>query len=171
MESILMQAQAVLGTTAARWQQLTATVPAELLTRRPSAGEWSAADCLQHQVDTEQWVFPVRVKAILAGQDFAAYDPDAEGTVNATQSPAALAATFAALRAEGLATLATVTEADLGRIGRHAASGQMTMAELLHVWVGHDLMHLVQAERSLMQPFILGSGPLRYRFKDHDVQR
>jgi hypothetical protein len=36
-------------------------------------------------------------------------------------------------------------------------------------WAGHDLMHLVQAERAVMQAFIPGSGPWRRYFSDHDA--
>ena len=32
-------------------------------------------------------------------------------------------------------------------------------------------MHIVQAERALIQAFIPGSGPWRYYFADHDVER
>lgn len=171
MPSFLAQVQAILATTAARWQALTETVDVDLLTRPPRAGEWSAADCLQHLVDTERFVFPARVRAILASQDFAAYDPDAEGTVNTTQTPTQLAAEFANLRAESLPLLASLTPADLPRTARHADLGVVTLEQLLHEWVGHDLMHTVQGERSLMQPFIAGSGPWRHYFKDHDTER
>jgi hypothetical protein len=41
---------------------------------------------------------------------------------------------------------------------------------MLHQWVGHDLGHIVQAERALMQPFIAGSGPWRGFFEDDDVE-
>jgi hypothetical protein len=39
----------------------------------------------------------------------------------------------------------------------------------LHEWVAHDLMHLVQAERALLQPFIQGSGPWRPFFADYEA--
>ena len=45
------------------------------------------------------------------------------------------------------------------------------MAELLNEWVAHDTMHIVQAERALIQPFIPASGPWRGYFADHDVER
>ena len=35
----------------------------------------------------------------------------------------------------------------------------------------HDLMHTVQAERAILQPFIIGSGPWRLYFQDHDVSQ
>ena len=49
----------VLSTTPSRWQNLTETLPTELLIRPPAINEWSALDCLRHLLDTEQLVFPV----------------------------------------------------------------------------------------------------------------
>jgi hypothetical protein len=166
----LPQARAVLSTTAARWLTLTATLPSDLLARPPLPGEWSAQQCLQHIVDTERGVFPVRIRAILAGHDFVAFNPGKDGSP-AGQGAAQLAAEFARLRAENLTLLEQVTEDDLPRTARHAELGLVTMAELINEWAAHDLMHTVQAERSLMQPFIIGSGPWRGPyFHDHDAE-
>ena len=171
METILTWAYAVLETTPARWSELIAKLPSDLLTRPPATGEWSALDCLQHLVDTERWVFPTRVEAILAGQDFPAFDPDSQGEKSdATQSPAALVEEFRHLRTDSLSVFKKVTVADLSRQARHEELGIVTMNELLHGWGGHDLMHTVQAERALMQPFIQGCGPWQSYFSDHFVE-
>ena len=170
MDDLISTTRAVLATTAGRWRGLAEALPADLLAREPAPGEWSALDCLQHLVDTEESVFPVRVLAVLEGRDFASYDPDAQGTKpDVRQEPGVLAARFAALRAGSLDVLAGVTESDLSRTALHAELGRVTLAELLHEWAGHDLMHTVQAERALMQPFIGGTGPWRPYFADHDV--
>ncbi len=170
-DDILALTRAILPTTPPRWTSLAQQVPADLLTRAPAPGEWSALECLQHLVDTERLVFPVRIRALLAGQDFPAFDPDAQGDLQAAPSgPADLAASFAALRADNLALLATLTPADLDRQARHAELGIVSLGELLHEWVGHDLMHTIQAERALLQPFILGCGPWQSYFQDHLAQ-
>lgn len=166
----LPQARAVLSTTAARWLNLTATIPNDLLTRQPLPGEWSAAECLQHILDTERQVFPVRVRALLAGQDFPAFDPEKDGAAAGGQTAAQLAEAFARLRADSLQLLEQVTEDDLTRTANHSKLGPVTLSETLNTWAAHDLMHTVQAERSLMQPFIGASGALRFRFRDHDVE-
>ncbi len=169
--NIIAQARAVLSITPARWASLVESLPDDLLTRQPAPGEWSAAGCLQHILATERWVFPVRIRAILAGQDFASFDPDAAGSMASEQNMAQIAAEYARLRAENLALLAQVTEDDLSRTARHSELGQVTLAELINEWAAHDLMHTVQAERSLMQPFIIGSGPWREPyFHDHDAE-
>jgi hypothetical protein len=168
MNSSLSVCAAVLRTTPPRWAQLTRDVPADLLARPAAPGEWSALECLQHLVDTERAVFPARVRALLASQDFAAYDPDRQGTKpDGAHPPAALAAELARLRSESLRLLETLTPADLARTARHQELGPVTLDELLHEWAGHDLMHTVQAERALMQPFIQGCGPWKPYFRDH----
>jgi uncharacterized damage-inducible protein DinB len=169
MNDLLEQVRAVLSTTPARWEAMTAALPAEMLTREPAAGEWSAEGCLRHLLDTERFIFPVRVRNFLAGEDIRAFDPDTEGTPSAGQSPAELAAEFARLRRENLALLETITPADLERTSQHSELGQVTLEQLLHEWAAHDLNHTIQAERALMQPFIAGSGPWRSNFADHDI--
>ena len=171
MTTLIDWTQGVLSATPLRWLNLTDMLPAELLSRPPAPGEWSALACLQHLVDTERWVFPARVRYLLAGQDFPAFDPDSQGTQpDLRMSPAELAQTFAALRQQGLTALAEVSPADLDRRARHAELGPVSLSELLHEWAGHDLMHTVQAERALMQPFIDGCGPWQPYFAEHWVR-
>lgn len=168
MTDILTWSRAVLQTTPERWLRLTEAVPVELLTLPPAPKEWSALECLQHFVDTEQTVFAARVKFLLAGQDFSAFDPDSQGTrPDLAQPPLELARTFNAMRQESLALVAQLTGQDLEKRARHQQLGPVTMSELLHEWAGHDLMHTVQAERALMQPFIRGCGPWQSYFADH----
>jgi hypothetical protein len=170
MDAPIARVREILSTTPDRWRLLTASVEPELLERQPAPGEWSAAECLQHLLDTEIGAFSVRVEALLAGRDFENFDPDAPGSKpEAGARPADVAAKLAAARARSLARLATVTEADLDRTARHAELGVVTMREMLNEWAAHDLMHTVQAERALMQPFIAGSGKWRGYFADHDA--
>ena len=170
MEQLIAHTLSILRTTPRRWEDLTASVAQDLLRTPPALGEWSALDCLAHLLDTEQQVFPVRVQALLASRDFPAFDPDAQGMLlQRGEDPMPLAGEFSRLRAESLVALGRLTEADLPRTARHAELGRVTLAELLHEWVGHDLMHTIQAERALMQPFIHGSGPWKVYFADHVV--
>jgi hypothetical protein len=170
MDEFLATIQGILSATPARWTELARTAPASLLSRAPAAGEWSALECLQHLLDTEEFVFPVRIPAFLAGQDFPAFNPAADGRAPAAQNPAALAEKFARLRADNLRLLAPVTAADLERRARHAELGMVTLGEMLNEWAAHDLNHTIQAERAIMQPFIQGSGAWQFYFADHVVQ-
>jgi hypothetical protein len=171
MTDLISRTIAILRIDGGRWRALATGLDRELLVRPPAPGEWSALQCLGHATDTEAAVFTTRVRALLAGQVvLASYDPDAESTpITAETDPTALADRHAALRAESLALLGTVAETDLDRAARHAELGPVTLRELLNEWAAHDLMHIVQAERAVMQPFIPSSGPWRPYFADHDV--
>jgi hypothetical protein len=167
---LLPQTRAILATTPARWLSLTESLPIDLLMRPPAHGQWSAALCLRHLLDVERSVFPTRVRAFLAGQDFPGFDPDTQPPVDLSR-PAEMARQFAALREQSLALLAQLTPDDLARSARHAELGPVTLGDMVHEWAAHDLNHTVQAERALMQPFIAGSGPWRTAgyFADHDL--
>ena len=160
----------VLETTPLRWIQLAERVPPELFQRKPAPNEWSAYDCLRHIVDTERSVFPARVGYLLRGEDFPAFNPDEEEKERKGDPPPfELAAEFARLRAESLALLSKVGEADLSRTARHQELGMVSLGQMIHEWAGHDLMHTVQGERALLQPFIDGCGPWKRYFSDHIV--
>jgi len=169
MDTLLENVQAVFSTTPERWQRLVSTLPIDLLTRQPAAGEWSALDCLRHMLEAERFLFPVRFHAFLAGEDFEAFDPNQRHASPDSQTPEQLAAAFARARQESLGLLKQVKDDDLGRTAQHPQLGTVTLAEMLHTWAAHDLMHTVQAERALMQPFMLGCGPWRSFFRDHEV--
>jgi hypothetical protein len=168
--NVLLWIKSVLETTPARWINLSQTLPGELLKRSPAPREWSALECLQHLVDTERHVFPVRVKYLLAGQDFPAFDPDGQGTVlEEGKSAGDLAVEFANMRRGSMELLEQLNSNDLEKRARHQELGVVTLSELLHEWAGHDLMHTVQAERALMQPFIAACGPWQRYFADHAI--
>ncbi len=169
MNILVEQVQAILSTTPERWQRLVSTLPIDLLARPPAEREWSALNCLQHLLDAERSVFPVRVRAFLTGQDFVDFDPQRGVALPGVQTPEQLAAAFASARQESLALLSRVKDDDLGRTVQHPKLGTVTLAEMLHTWAAHDLNHTIQAERALMQPFMLGSGPWRSFFRDHEI--
>lgn len=155
-----------------RWRALATGLDRELLARSPAPGEWSALQCLGHAADTEAQVFASRIRAIVDGRPtLPAYDPDVQGTpITDATDPTVLAERLSGLRRESLALVATITEADLGKTSTHTELGTVTLGELLNEWAAHDMMHIVQAERAVMQPFIAESGPWRCYFADHDVE-
>jgi hypothetical protein len=155
-----------------RWRAIATGLDRELLARAPATGEWSALQCLGHAADTEAQVFASRIRAIKDGRpELPSYDPDVQATpVTPISDPAAIAERLVAQRRDSLALLATIVDEDLDRGSRHLELGPVTLRELLNEWAAHDLMHLVQAERAVMQPFIPASGPWRHYFADHDVE-
>ncbi len=168
MQNIIAYSRSVLEITPQRWLNLMEKLPTELLMHVPKVGEWTAVDCLLHLLDTERGVFPPRVGYLLTEQDFPAFDPDSEGTQAADDvDPRALAQEFANLRQDSLLWFDRITPEDLSKSAHHSELGKVTLGEMLHEWAAHDLMHTVQAERALMQPFIAGSGPWQVYFSDH----
>ena len=168
MDTVLEAMRALITTTPGRWTEMAQALPVELLELPPADGEWSAVQCLQHLVDTEQ-VFQFRLKAFMDGRDIPDFNPDSDGTRPGAQTPLALAEEFARLRRESLLLLGKLSPADLPRKVRHSELGMVTLNEMVHEWGAHDLNHTVQAERALMQPFIQGSGPWKQYFADHII--
>ncbi len=171
MDNILTWVQPILTTTPKRWINLIDSLPAEMLSQYPAPGEWSPLECLVHILDTERYVFPVRVKAFLTEQAMPAYDPDTQGSQISDDLPSAidLVSEFARLRTESLALVELLTPDDLKRKSVHAELGPVTLNEMMHEWAAHDLNHTVQAERGMMQPFIRGCGPWQRYCTDHLV--
>ena len=162
---ILIWSKSILVTTPARWLKLVEEVPLELLMMQPAPDEWSALQCLQHLVDVEQNRFPVRLKALMSRQPFPNHTSPNNGV---TADPTVgLAAEFEMLRKQNLEEFDKVTESDLANQALHAGYGMVTMSDLLHNMAAHDLMHTVQAERAMMQPFIRGCGAWVVNYEDH----
>ena len=171
MTDVLDSAIRILSTTVGRWQSLVKTAPADLLQRAPAPGEWSAADCLDHLLLTERVVFGGRLRAILEGRDLVTFDPNVERDPDAGRTPREVVTALAAERGENLAVLRGLRPGDLERSSRHPEYGMVALAVVLNTWAAHDLQHTVQAEEAMMQAFIPGTGPFRFRFADHEVRK
>lgn len=169
MNTLIEQVHAILSTTPERWQRLVSALPVDLLARPATDGEWSALNCLQHIVNTERQVFPVRFRAFFTGQAFIDFNPNQQQADLEAQTPEQLVAEFAHRRQESLALLTEMKDEDLERTAQHPQFGTVTLAQLLNTWAAHDLNHTVQAERALMQPFMLECGPWRAFFRDHEI--
>ena len=63
-----------------------------------------------------------------------------------------------------------MTVADLSKEARHAKYGIVSLSDFLHHLTGHDLMHTVQAKRTMMQPFIQSAGAFDVNYDDHIVK-
>lgn len=102
MTTRLADVQAVLSTTPERGPRPVSTLPPDVLTRPPAAGEWSAFQCLQHLLDAERLVFPVRFHAFLAGQEFVDFYPKEPHAGTVSLTPEQLVAAFARARKASL---------------------------------------------------------------------
>lgn len=158
-------ATAIVGTTPERLRALVAHVPPQILNRRPQADAWSALECVEHLADAEVLVFARRFRAYLDGaEELPGMEPGPKG-----RSADELVAAFTRAREQNLQLVGTLTAADLERSSHHPRWGEVTFGTHIQEWAGHDLNHLVQAERAILQPFIVASGPMRPLFEDLDV--
>jgi hypothetical protein len=169
MDTLLDRVLSVLTVTSSRWQELTRSIPSDLINRAPLVGEWSASECLIHMIDIER-VFQFRLQAFRDRRDFPDFNPDTEGTGNANLPAADLAERFRQLRSESLQQIEQITPAEYGLVARHAELGPVTLGQMLNEWAAHDFNHTIQAERALMQPFISECGPWRKYFTSQVIE-
>ncbi|MBK6780852.1 MAG: DinB family protein [Gemmatimonadetes bacterium] len=79
------------------------------------------------------------------------YDQDrwAERLRYQDNDPATSIADFTALRRMNLVLLERATPADLARVAIHAERGEESLAHMLRMYAGHDLVHRRQIKRVL----------------------
>lgn len=123
---------------------------------RPAPGEWSVNECIGHLIEAERRGFAGRIRRILEADrpdlppdlppDLEDWDPPAvaEARRDHLRDGLELAAEFAALRAEGVSLVRSLSDADLPRFGRHPQVGELRVEELLGEWVFHDRNHVRQ---------------------------
>jgi hypothetical protein len=127
-------------------------VPASLAMTPEAPGKWSIAMVAQHLADSEL-VWGSRVRMIIAHDRpaIAGYDQDAWATrLRYAESPLEPAlADFEAVRGANLRLLARVPESDRERVGIHAERGEESVAHMIRMSAGHDVLHIRQIERIL----------------------
>lgn len=123
--------------------------PSQLAT--PEApGKWSLCQVLQHLSDSDL-VGAFRFRMVLAHDRPAlpGYDQDrwVEGVHrNDTDADAALAE-FTAVRQANVRLLERLAPEEMARVGLHAERGAETLAHLVKLHAGHDVVHLRQVAR------------------------
>ena len=128
---------------------------AEVAGWRPEPGEWSANECVGHLIEAERRGFAGRIRTILgAVRTDGSFEPPVPETWDPPavaaarrdhERPAAeLAGEFAAMRADSVVLVQSLTEGDLGRSGTHPEVGELRVDELLAEWVHHDRNHIRQ---------------------------
>lgn len=141
---------AVLRDTPAATRQLTRGLTPEELRTPEAEGKWCVAEVLHHLADSEL-VWGYRLRRTLAedhpslqgvDQDLWASrlryaDADVEQALDL----------FGALRVANLSLLEGATEADLERCGQHEGRGLESVAEMMRLYAGHDLVHRRQLAR------------------------
>ena len=115
-----------------------------------SAGKWSMRQVLQHLADSEL-VWGYRLRMVLAHDrpQITGYDQDlwAERLGYDEVDPDHALNEFAMLRQSNLRLLSRASADDMNRVGVHAERGEESVAHMIRLYAGHDLLHLRQLER------------------------
>ena len=124
--------------------------------RRPEAsGKWSVHDVVQHLADAET-AFLWRTRLICAEEGepvLQGYDQDrwASRLRYADALFAEVLEEVVVMRRRNLRLVRTLDPAELARTGRHVERGQESLALMLPLMAGHDLVHRRQIERLIAQ--------------------
>lgn len=115
-----------------------------------AAGKWSINEVMQHLADSDL-VFGWRIRLVLS-QDrpvIAGYDQDrwAGRLRYADGDPVEALERFSVLRRSNVRLLEPASEDDLRRTGLHTERGEESLARIIRLYAGHDLLHLRQIER------------------------
>ncbi|MBA2626545.1 MAG: DinB family protein, partial [Gemmatimonadales bacterium] len=120
------------------------------LRRSEAPGKWSIIEVVQHLADTEL-AYGYRVRMVLTHDAWPmeVYDRDAwarDLRYRDSLLPHALDQ-LRALRAANLRLYRSLTDADLARAGMHVERGAETVATMIRLLAGHDLVHRRQIDR------------------------
>lgn len=138
-------------------------LPHPWLADNDGEGTWSPGQVVAHLVEAEHDLWIPRMKAILGGQAFPAFDREGSLRRWGTDPLDVLLEEFARRRSASLAAFAAIepTGDDLKRTGSHPEFGTVTLAQLLSTWTAHDLIHLAQITRTMARRYRDAVGPWR----------
>lgn len=142
----------VLQRTETALQKLVEGLSGQQLSKREAPKKWSVKHVIQHLADSEV-VLAWRLRMVLAHDRPAltGYDQDlwAErlgyGDIHTKEA----LSTFAALRKSNIRLMKRASREDLQRVGVHAERGDESVAHMMRLYAGHDLLHLRQIDRIL----------------------
>jgi len=138
------------GETAKTLARLIQSLGSEPLSRRPQPGKWSITEILAHLVDTEI-VVSWRMRMVIgqSGVPIQAVDQDmwAQTFDYPRHDPQITLETFRVLRENNLCMLRALPLHLWENYGMHSERGKETLADIVHMYAGHDLNHLAQVEK------------------------
>ena len=120
------------------------------LSQRVAPGKWSMRHVVRHLADGDL-VWGWRLRMVLAHDrpTITGYDQDLwADRLHYGEADVSLALDdFSVLRRSNLRLLAAASAADMQRVGVHAERGEESVAHMIKMYAGHDLLHLAQVER------------------------
>lgn len=135
------------------WIERTVAGLSDEALRRPEAsGKWSPLEVLQHLADSELvWAYRLRLVLSEDRAPLTGYDQD--GWARALRyrdvSLDDARAQLDILRAANLRLVRSLGPAELARVGVHTERGEESVALMIRLYAGHDLVHRRQIERML----------------------
>jgi uncharacterized damage-inducible protein DinB len=140
----------VLGRTPDAVRQAVSGLTEQQLSQQEASGKWSIRHVVRHLADSDL-VWGYRVRMILA-QDrptLTGYDQDLWAErLRYDQAPADMALEeLAVVRRSNLSLIGGASPGALERVGLHAERGEESVAHLIRLYAGHDLLHLAQIAR------------------------
>lgn len=133
---------------------LLGTAKPEAMRRVPAEGEWSPATVVAHLADAEL-VYSVRIRmALTADRPYlAAFDENAwvRRFAELETDPKESLARWRALRDANLRILESLEAAEWKLTGLHADRGELSVAHIADLLVGHDRAHLAQIRSGLAE--------------------
>ena len=140
----------VLRTTPAALHAATAGMSEADMSRPEAPGKWSVRHVLRHLADSELvWAWRLRMVLAHDRPPLTGYDQDAwADRLHYEAAPAAESIEeFALTRRGNLRVIEHATPNDLQRVGVHAERGDESLAHMMRLYAGHDLLHVRQIER------------------------
>jgi hypothetical protein len=142
----------VLRATEAEVRRRIKDVPSARLVKREAPGKWAVNHVLQHFADSEL-VWGWRLRMVLAHDrpQITGYDQDAwADRLHYDEADAGEALDmFGVLRRANLRLLTRASAEELERVGVHNERGAESVAYMMKLYAGHDLLHLNQIDRIL----------------------
>lgn len=140
----------VLAETPAALQQAVAGLSKEQWSAPERPGKWAIVQVLQHLADSEL-ISGFRIRMILAHDrpTLPGYDQDLLATrLHYNESTLATAVgDFTTLRQANLRLLRRASAGDFTRVMLHAERGEESLAKMVRLLAGHDVVHLRQITR------------------------
>jgi hypothetical protein len=161
---VLAEGVAVLERTPPTLDALLRGLPDGFVFGNEGGETWSPFDVVGHLIHGEETDWIPRARIILEqgeARTFDRFDRFAQADATKGRTLGSLLDEFATLRQTNLRALGALrlTDADLGRTGRHPAFGRVTLGQLLATWVAHDLDHVMQIARVIGRQYTDAVGP------------
>jgi len=159
----------VLKNTVVVVRQRLMVLPEDAAAWHPASGKWCIREVIGHLIEKDKQDFVSRIQAMLEAEDpaLAVDDQDAvrREPADCDRDVGELLDEFDQERGRSIGFLWGLRVSDLERGGIHPKIGRISIGELLHEWIYHDLQHVRQIDANV-QSYLWGHlGNLRELYR------